>query len=448
MTGPSAPERICLALPTNRACSPTLAAVAAEAAQAAGHFGVEVHLLVLDSCDEPTRAEHARVLAALPAAPGVVTHHLGEERQRVFLRRVIERSGCADADRLLSLLLPDDVSYGACTDRVFLIAAALGCRSVHRRDSDSAYQTFEGAPVFPVHHEVAALGRPAAQVAELVSETVLDPALARRPVSMAGASFIGELSVDIGEMAELDAAVYHDVVSLWAPGHWSEESRRELVEESFRGAGTDPFTGDRSTLTLVDPMRVDMCNIAFSSAVYERVPLPPATRTIGSDYFLIHLVHDATLPGVLHNRHIENFYTPERRTDAGFHAYQTRFVKFLLSMLYFHFVYERMAAAGPALLDDDQQVRPEAVAGLLRESTRLDRDENRWRLDRVDTAYRKLGGRYAQFAESLSTRRELLLDEAVRDIEEFALLTDSWAALARAAREDAAGPDGTGSTSG
>ncbi|GAA4943536.1 hypothetical protein GCM10023238_06810 [Streptomyces heliomycini] len=48
---------------------------------------------------------------------------------------------------------------------------------------------------------------------------------------------------------------------------------------SFKGAGTLPFTGDRSTLTLVDPMHVDMANIAFDRNVYERLPLPPATAT-------------------------------------------------------------------------------------------------------------------------------------------------------------------------
>ncbi|MFB7593982.1 DUF6271 family protein [Streptomyces sp. NPDC056160] len=439
MTRTAAPERICLALPTNRACQATLRAVADEAAYAVRRFGVEVHLLVLDSSDARTRAEHARVMAALPAVPGVVAHHLDEERQRAFLRRAIGRAALAEPDRLLSLMLPAEVSYGACTNRAFLIAAALGCRSVHRRDSDSAYQMLDGAPVFPVHHEVPALGRPAAQVSDDVTETLLDPAHAGRPVSMAGASFIGELSVDIGEMAELDEAVYQEVVSLWAPGHWSGERKRELVEESFRGAGTAPFTADRSTLALVDPMRVDMCNISFSREVYERVPLPPATSTIGSDYFLIHLVHDATLPGVLHNRHIENFYTPERRTDEGFHDYQRRFVKFLLSMLYFHDVYDRMAAAGPSLLDADQHVRADVVAAHLRASTGSDRAENRWRLDRVDTAYRKLGGRYETFAQSLEADRERLLDEAERDIEEFALLTDSWAALVRAARGDTIG---------
>ncbi|WP_333762256.1 DUF6271 family protein [Streptomyces sp. IBSBF 2390] len=427
-------NRICLCLPTDRACSATLTAVHEEAAHAARDRGADVQLLVLDSSDDRTRAEHTRVVAGLRPVPGVTVHHLDESAQRVFLRRAVERAGPPEPERLLRLMLPSAVSYGACTNRAFLLAAALGCSSLHRRDSDSAYQLHDGRPVFPVHHELPWLGRPAAEAAAGGLRTDLGPAHAHRPVSLAGASFIGELSVDIAEIQHLDEGIYHDVVSLWAPGDWPEERTRQLVEESFTGAGTAPFTGDRATLTRVDPMRVDMCNVAFDRAVYERMPLPPATDTIGSDYFLLHLVHDAGLPGILHNRHIENFHTPERRTDGGFAAYQRRFVKFLLSMLYFHHVYDRMAAEGAALLDERHRVRPGTVTALLRESAGLDRAQNVWRLDRVDTAYRKLGGRYALFADRLAAERDRLLDEAEADIEDYAYLTEAWPALVEAVR--------------
>ncbi|MFJ4799617.1 DUF6271 family protein [Streptomyces murinus] len=425
-------HRVCLCLPTNRACPATITALHQEAAYAVRHFDVDVHLLILDSADADTRADHLRVLAALPDVPQVTVHHLDEDQQRSRLCELIDSAGLSSG--LLDLLLPPAVSYGACTNRAFLFAAALGCRSVHRRDSDSTYQLHAGQPVFPIHHELPWLGRPAAEATAAGLHTDLVPAHARRPVSLAGASFIGELSVDIAEIRRLDPAVYHDVVSLWAPTDWPEERKRDLVAESFTGAGTAPFTGDRSTLTLVDPMRVDMCNIAFDRAVYERVPLPPATDTIGSDYFLLHLVHDATLPGILHNRHIENFHTPERRTPTGFPAYQRRFVKFLLSMHYFQHVYDHMTATGAALLDDHDRVRPDRITAFLRESTTLDPAENIWRLDRLDTSYRKLGGRYAEFAEQLSDERAQLLTEAASDITAYADLIDAWPALIEATR--------------
>ncbi|WP_208818224.1 DUF6271 family protein [Streptomyces marokkonensis] len=425
-------HRICLALPTNRECSAAITAIGAEAAHAVRNFDVEVRLLILDSCDEATLAAHARTVAALPEVPHVVVHHLDETAQRDFLRTAIERSALPGPDRLLDLMLPDAVSYGACTNRAFLVAAALGCRSVHRRDSDSRYQLLDGEPVFPVHHELASLGRRASEAVTAVSEVALDPALAHRPVSMVGASFIGELSVDIGEIQELDKEVYEEVVGLWAPAHWPDEEKRALVEESFRGAGPVPFTGDHSTLTLVDPMRVDMSNIAFTRDVYERLPLPPATATIGSDYFLIHAVYDAELPGVLHNRHIENYYTGERRTHAGFLAYQTRFVKFLLSMPYLHHVYDRMAGAGAGLLDDEGRLDPAPFAAFLTESVGLDRTGNAHRLDTVEAAYTRLGGKYAEFARGMAADRERLLEEAARDTEDFVLLIESWEALVTA----------------
>ncbi|MBD0735338.1 DUF6271 family protein [Streptomyces sp. CBMA29] len=427
-------RRICLTLPTDRPCATTISAVHEEAAHAATHFDVEVRLLVLDSSDAGAREQHARVVRGLPAVPGVVVHHLGEAEQRDFLRRVIERAAPDKPELMLDLMLPARLSYGACTNRAFLIAAALGCESVHRRDSDSRYQSVDGLPVFPVHHELMSLGKRAGDAAAGVTETDLADAHTGKTVSMVGSSFIGEMSVDIEEMHRLDRDAYYDVVGLWAPVHWPSRKKRELVDESFKGAGHEPFAGDHSTLTLVDPMRVDMCNIAFHG-VHEQVPLMPATDTIGSDYFLIHLVHDATLPGVLHNRNIVNYYTGERKTDAGFMAYQLRFAKFFLSMLYLNAVYDRMAEAGSALLDDDHRIRVGAVAELLRDSALLDRAENVERLDILDRSYRKLGGRYAEFADSLAERRERLLDEARGDIEDYALLTDMWSAMIRASRE-------------
>ncbi|MER5311317.1 DUF6271 family protein [Streptomyces sp. NPDC002773] len=432
-------RRVCLTLPTDRACAATIRAVAEEAAYGARGFGAEVRFLVLDSSDAPVLAEHRKVVASLPPTPGVVVHHLDEDEQRAFLREVIARSGVAAQDRLLDLILPAGVSYGACTNRAFLIAEALGCTSVHRRDSDSRYQYLDGEPVFPLHHELTALGRRAADVAGLMSRSRLDPAYADRPVAMVGGSFVGEMSVDVAEIRRLDPAVYEDVVGLSIPAGYPEIWRRNLIDESFRGAGNAAFTGDRTTLTRVSPTRVDMCNIAFDREVYGRVPLPPATDTIGSDYFLVHLVHDAGLPGVLHNRHIVNFHTEERRSDAGFLAYQVRFAKFLLSTPYLDAVRTRMKEAGDALLDAEGHVRPSAVAGFTRDSTRADRAENAERLDVLDRSYRALGGRYATAADLLAARRDQLLDEARQDMEDFAFLTDAWEALTRASRASSYG---------
>ncbi|MFF5635985.1 DUF6271 family protein [Streptomyces sp. NPDC012825] len=425
-------RRVCLTLPTHRACAATVRAVAEEAAYGARHFDVEVHLLVLDSSGAADLAAHREAVAALPPEPGVVVHHFDEDEQRDFLRGAVARSGVAEPDRVLDLMLPSGVSYGACTNRAFLIAEALGCSSVHRRDSDSRYQHLDGKPVFPLHHELTAIGRRASDVAGLVTRSRLDPALADRPVAMVGGSFVGEMSVDVAEIRALDPLVHDDLIGLSLPDGYPEIWRRNLVDEAFRGAGTTAFTGDLTTLTTVGPTRVDMCNIAFARGVYGRVPLPPATDTIGSDYFLVHLVHGARLPGVLHNRHIVNFHTPERRSDAGFLAYQLRLAKFLLAVPYLHGVYAGTAAAGDGLLDADGLVRASVVAAAIRDGAGPGPAENAERFDVIERSYRKLGGRYAAAADVLAARRERLLDEARRDMADFALLVDAWGPLVRA----------------
>jgi hypothetical protein len=426
-------RRICLSLPTNRECAAAIASLAEEAAYAVRHFDVEVYLLILDTSKNDALTENSKAVKRIPGIKNVIPLHLSENEQRQCLREIIDCANVDEPDFILDLMLPDGVSYGACTNRIFLISSALGCESVHRRDSDSRYQVVNGDKAFPIHHELMSLGKRAAEAKVRVSEVSLDPAHDDQPVSMVGSSFIGELSVDIGEIRALDEEVYRDIVSLWAASGCSSAAKRELVEVSFKGAGTARFVQDRSTLTVVDPMTVDMCNIGFYQ-VYEQIPLPPATDTIGSDYFLMHVVYDAKLPGVQHNRNIENFYTCERRTDAGFIDYQMRFTKFFLSMLYFHFIYGKMAQAGRSLLDGNHRLLTPKILDMVQESTRLEKTENEHRLNVIDRAYRKLGGRYAQFADILAGKRRKLLEEAERDIHNFALLIELWAPLMKASK--------------
>ncbi|MFI6551919.1 DUF6271 family protein [Streptomyces griseus] len=430
-------RRACLTLPTHRACSGTIAAIGEEAAYGAREFGVEVHLLILDSSPGPVLAEHREAVAALPASPGVTVHHLDEDEQRAFLSEVTERSGApaAVADRLLDLMLPSGVSYGACTNRAFLVAQALGCTSVHRRDSDSRYQHLDGEPVFPLHQELAHLGRRADDVRKSATRSKLPPGSDDRRVAVAGGSFVGEMSVDVAEIRELDPDTYGELIGLSLPEGYPEFVRKHLIDESFRGAGNGMFDGDRTTLAPISPMRVDMCNIALDHEVYRRIPLPPATDTIGSDYFLLHLAHDARLPGLQHNRHIVNFHTAERRTDDGFLAYQLRFAKFLLAKTYLNAVYGRTAKAGDALLDAGGHIRASVVAGFVRDSIDLDRTEVARRLDVIDRAYRRLGGRYPTVADTLAENSGRLLDEARDDMADFALLMDHWEALSGASAE-------------
>ena len=148
----------------------------------------------------------------------------------------------------------------------------------------------------------------------------------------------------------------------------------------------------------------------------------------------MHLVPDSTLPGVLHNRHVVNYHTPDRKGDEAFQIYHLRLVKFFLSMLYLHDIYARMGAAGERLLDDEHHIRVPLLADMVRSSTGQDTSSNVDKLVRLQKAYQSLGGRYAALADQLAGRQDRLIVEARQDIEEFALLIEAWGPLVRAAK--------------
>jgi hypothetical protein len=123
-------RRICLTLPTNRPCSrDDRRPIGEEAAYAAEHFDVEVHLLILDSSDAPVRGAR-RGRRRLPIMPDLVlVHHLDEAAQRDFLTRGLGPGGPRRSRTDPRSDAPGGLSYGACTNRAFLIGAALGCES-------------------------------------------------------------------------------------------------------------------------------------------------------------------------------------------------------------------------------------------------------------------------------------------------------------------------------
>ncbi len=435
-------QRVCLALPTMRACPGTVVDLAEEAAYAVATFGVEVHLLVLDTTEAAEFAKNADAVASLTPTPGVFVHHLGNAQQREFLLGVAERSGAADPELLLDLMLPQGVAYGSCVNRLFLAAAALGCTSAHLRNDDFDFQVVDGRKMFPIHHELLSIGKPAGEAVAGVSLSKLDPADADKPVMLVSGSFIGELNVDIGEIQELNPAVYRDLVRLWTPPVWSDEDRDAMVDVSFKGAGSEPFGADDSVLGVPDIWDVYMCNIALDHRAYEVLPLLPSIQTIGSDYALLHALVHARLPGVVHKRHIVNYYTPERRIGAGFISYQMRFVKFLLSMLYLYPVYGGMIDLGRGMLDEQNGLMVEPILDLVRGTVGWDRAGNEHCLDVVDRSYRALGGKYTELADVVAGQRQQLLDEAQEDAERWAVLVEAWAGMVAAARAEGLGVDG------
>lgn len=426
----------CLALPTNRECSETISLLYQEALYGADVFSHRVFLLIIDTSEGNALVSNQEAVAQLKNTDKVEVIHLTREDQAKYFSCLFATCSGFDENTLSELMLPEGLSYGACTNRAFLFAQSLGCDSLHRRDSDCTYQKLDGKTVYPIHQELLALGKVAGSLNDPSIDNYLSTDQINQPVAMVAGSFIGEMSVDIHEIKEKDYNVYFNIVSLWSEQGASITQKSELVEESFKGAGNKQFNKDMAQLGTLDPMRVDMCNISFFG-VHEVIPLPPAKDTIGSDYFLHHLVKHSTLPTLVHNRHIVNFYTPDRKTDSEFYKYHRRYAKFILSMPYLHRAYRVLEDYGSEkLLVDGNLINHQKVCEAIECALGIDDSYSHEVFESLIFNYKKLGGRFSSLANKLNDEKNKLYDQSKKDMQDFLYLAKLWPKLINNAKNN------------
>ena len=418
-------RNVCLSLPTNRECKETIKLLAYEAEYANKNFDINIKLLILDTSTKEIAQDNQSVLQSLKNELSIEIIYLNENEQDKFISDIVKNSGVEKPEKAIYLMSPKGVSYGACTNRAFLISSAMGCDILLRRDSDSRYQKLSNNYIFPIENELIALGIKAKDIIDKVNSSSLTHKQELMPISLVGGSFIGEMSVDISELKELSPSAYSKVVGLWAPTGSTEEEKKSLVDVSFTGGGTTRFTKDHKCLGTSDPMKIDMCNVGFYK-VHQHIPLPPGEETTGSDYFLLHFVKSSTLPGISHNRHIENFYTPVRKTDDGFKKSQLRFCKFLISMPYLYSIYESMEKYGSNIINEEYEPRVELIKSFIDKSILINENVCNEKIEILINEYEKLGGRYEKFATDLKEKKVSLLNEVKEDFKNFSYLVSIW----------------------
>jgi hypothetical protein len=191
-----------LYIPTNRSCVPAIASATAECAALAAETHEE-HLLLLVEHDEGDRvAEHSAALDEDRARYGVPVLHLTVDAWRRVLSGVLAESDldAADRDRASNLLSRQGVAYGVGPNKAFLVAAALGVDTVHRRDSDHLPDTRNGRPGFPGLLETRAIGRPVREVSPIANADTVPPEQRDQIVLFTGSGMFGDPPHDRQEL--------------------------------------------------------------------------------------------------------------------------------------------------------------------------------------------------------------------------------------------------------
>ncbi|MTD55585.1 DUF6271 family protein [Amycolatopsis pithecellobii] len=354
-----------LYVPTNRPCADQISELAREALLI-GTDGRSCVLALIEHSDAPWVDQHRKTLAEQRKSQGVKVIHLTAGVAGNFLRTVINRLDLpsADSNRLLALLNPDELAYGAGPNKAALLAAALGCDTLHRRDSDVRVDEWSTGKAYPCVPELQALGR---KIADL--GLTLQPNGARNPDPSKTVNFVGTSSFGNSphDRRDLLLAGEHFLVELEllaAP----DESPDHLLEELRQYLTVDPgirYTTDFAELDLT--ARTVMLSCAMKD-VFLELPEMPIHRTLGTDYLRRNLLRNLHYPIIFHSRKVHHRYDDDRAKQVNPSAvndYAQRDLRHLILWPILTRHHETLRRAPNSFLTPDGKLNSEQYAANL-----------------------------------------------------------------------------------
>lgn len=291
-----------LYVPTNRRATATLSSIRDELEMAGRGACVAV---IEHGLDPSASAHHASLLGDVGAAFAV---HLTEGSKRSWIDRVLGASSIDSRDRAAArrMLLPVGIAYSAGPNIAYLLAAAVGAASVHRRDSDVELPAGRLPALVQELSGLRGISGPAV----VGTGTFGDPTFDRRSLFRAGD----------------DHAVAFQ--ALGRPGRPLADVRAEaidyLVKEPNRVYSEEFIRPDHA-------WQVEMEVCAIQEA-FRWVPEVPALGTLGCDYMVKDVVFRSLGPILFHSakwRHKYDMSRAFRESEGASVAYHLSDVRYL-----------------------------------------------------------------------------------------------------------------------
>lgn len=261
-----------------------------EVQHARRNCGVDLPLIVVD--DGSTNASAMRDWAA--KFRDVPAYYFTSDEVTAVYDAVAARLPKAARDALRQLYPDGHINYGRVYNKIYVLAAALGARQVHRRDSDTYAQVVrrndQDSYLFPVELEVE----------------LLDKQVEGRPVWLVGGGYTGKWSIDIDHLIvdpdTRDLRRFFNCLSI------PEEEHDVVLHEHIRG-NSAPYQSDKLE---VDSNKEPDCGNMAMVEVFEHLPCSPVRYALGGDYFTFACLIEANLGRVYHNRAVVHAHTPCR----------------------------------------------------------------------------------------------------------------------------------------
>lgn len=293
-----------LYVPTNRRCSDRLDELVREA-QVISRSERSCTVALIEHQEAHWTPEHRQILNRARQTHAVDVLHVTHPAASLFLAGVIGRLGLdtPSAERLMAMLNPQELAYGAGPNKAALIAIALGSSTVHRRDSDVWVDDWPSGPAYPCVPEIEALGRP---VTELVRDA--HAGAGDGVVQFVGTSAFGSPPQDRRDLWSAGEQFIVELERLGSP----HRSAEYLLEDMRQYLIVDPETRYTDDFLEVDRIGRTVMSACAMTDIFRQLPEMPIHRALGSDYMQRMLLQDLGRPLVFHSRKVRHRYDKAR----------------------------------------------------------------------------------------------------------------------------------------
>jgi uncharacterized protein DUF6271 len=300
-------------MPADRPCTEAIHNAVSECSLLRQHTAHD-YIFLLAEHNGVASDEHADAIERASRRFAVGCVHLTPGRWDAILSKMLSPGSFSVSaqERIRSLLAPRDVAYSAGPNKAFLVAAALGIGTLHRRDTDQVPDDRSGSTLFPGVLEAAAIGRPAGEVTPLAGTSAPAPSLLGRPVSFVGSSVFGDSGHDRRDLLTLGEEYVVRLERLARPAVPAGQLR-SLVHDKFV---TQPATRyDSDFYEVCDSTRTAI-GVSCVRGIFRELPEMPILQTLGSDYFQKTLLYQLGRPVLFHSRKMRHCYDRERAANS------------------------------------------------------------------------------------------------------------------------------------
>ncbi len=401
-------------IPTNRECSSCIENIFDELEEVKNNIAFSnIYVLLLDSSDK--KSQKLNKVAFIKKMEHIGIKHYFYLKQNDcddYISSIV--CNHPQEKKLLKLLNGNVFSYGMAANRGFIIAASLGCKFVHRRDSDVFLQNKN---IIPLELELNYLGKSKKDVDKLIFENT--DSKKSQIIYMVGSGYKGNWAIDYEDLCG-DIETLIKLFHLSKPKYSRSELVRYINDKYINGTKENYISDEFSYKKSSD---IDVGNLSIYD-IFLKLPFSPAIATSGTDYFYHSILDCYNKSKLYHNRKVLHRYDDSRYDkNRDMSQYHISKAKSRCSKIYYEKLYSKLQ-----IDSDKEEINVEKIYNQMINIANLDLVKEQEKvIDSMINIFKNTNlEKYQNMSNTISVNKNNIINQTSKDMIDHAFLIKYW----------------------